>query len=778
MLARQDASLAHSQQPHYPTHPFCLINFTIMDFLADDYEAAKAIPTHILAHFPHIDTPIVEFVNASRLPPERSLPNPSIHLVFSKLLPSHQQPDLFTVQVASQQFTTSMRKEAASAWAGGARSLAGLHPNIRLPFWIITMFELAHASGRGKKTWGAVMSYIQTRLPFMVKTKRQHQVLQGLEKMVHTVGWNARLGPMCTGMDLLPLFRQEMINDRLVDSVAALVAKQVSARPECHGVRIVSLDFQSSLSYGDVLGVPPILLRELRRGINDGHIHRVIIPTYHAPSHWSIYLLDAATKELRFGDSLGWAAPPTETMRIMHWAEQTCGVKFTVGPRLHVPHQEDGVSCGIVMLSVMEHLVMDTVLWSLDTKEFARAELALRLCIGDGRYTCDNLAISPALFSAQSRDVPSVVERRPQDEDSTCDTLSRSTNTTASPENCPDNDGDDWSVVERPPPSSSPVCGNSGGQWDDDSTDSDSSDQVKPPPACPPLSVAIGPVLVPPPSAIKEVGTHVSMRKHVDRRAVDGVPAKGTLLSFFGKVSATEAGERAKEMEQRRRWEDEEATEDMAVLERGREARIMEKKRLANRSRQQKCRVKKKAVKAVQSAATRPVSVKMSLVHGIYSYNIYLLQTINDILCPTADAPAAPVVSANVAELSRPLRLLREQHRINRSTVGRKRVHEYTEAVTTNWGSPMLAQAIIDAGKQAGPLMKPSEICHLLKMENPRLFAKITPQVIGRYIERPPGGPPRWSTRFLNRVQEGNRPHGQTTRTGILVSCRSAKFLN
>lgn len=65
--------------------------------------------------------------------------------------------------------------------------------------------------------------------------------------------------------------------------------------------------------------------------------------------------------------------------------------------------------------------------------------------------------------------------------------------------------------------------------------------------------------------------------------------------------------------------------------------------------------------------------------------------------------------------------------------------------------------------------MSPKAIVDLLRARNPVQFARLTPQVIGRWIEHPKNTAPRWSNKVLERVQMGNKPHGLVTRSGILV---------
>ena len=68
-----------------------------------------------------------------------------------------------------------------------------------------------------------------------------------------------------------------------------------------------------------------------------------------------------------------------------------------------------------------------------------------------------------------------------------------------------------------------------------------------------------------------------------------------------------------------------------------------------------------------------------------------------------------------------------------------------------------------------GPQMSPTAIVKELQKKDVMLFAKLTSQTVGAWIDRS-GEKPRWSDRTLERVEKGNSPGGLTTRVGVLVS--------
>ena len=96
--------------------------------------------------------------------------------------------------------------------------------------------------------------------------------------------------------------------------------------------------------------------------------------------------------------------------------------------------------------------------------------------------------------------------------------------------------------------------------------------------------------------------------------------------------------------------------------------------------------------------------------------------------------------------MSRPLREIKQLSRRKRKphSRGRPQTAVATKAKYTNWFTPLLWNDIEMAANRVGHEMQPSQIVHDLKRRHPQRFAKLTQQVIGRWIDRS-GTIPRWS---------------------------------
>ncbi|KAF8068571.1 hypothetical protein FPV67DRAFT_1448488 [Lyophyllum atratum] len=123
-----------------------------------------------------------------------------------------------------------------------------------------------------------------------------------------------------------------------------------------------------------------------------------------------------------------------------------------------------------------------------------------------------------------------------------------------------------------------------------------------------------------------------------------------------------------------------------------------------------------------------------------------------------------------VAENSRPRRQFKEDQQKKKKPCGRKRVKEHTPALLTNWFQPAIWDQIQVATRRAGKPWSPRLILREAQRLNPKCFAKLTEQVVGRWIdqEAKAEGIYQWRASILERVRRGNAPGGEQTRFGVL----------
>jgi hypothetical protein len=88
-----------------------------------------------------------------------------------------------------------------------------------------------------------------------------------------------------------------------------------------------------------------------------------------------------------------------------------------------------------------------------------------------------------------------------------------------------------------------------------------------------------------------------------------------------------------------------------------------------------------------------------------------------------------------------------------------------------NWQSPFVWLQIEMAARKAGKPWSPHVILKEAQKLDPIVFAGLTEQVIGQWIDPAAKcqGASKWTSIVLDRVKAGNSPDGQSTRQGILV---------
>ncbi|KAF7371545.1 DDE superfamily endonuclease [Mycena venus] len=118
--------------------------------------------------------------------------------------------------------------------------------------------------------------------------------------------------------------------------------------------------------------------------------------------------------------------------------------------------------------------------------------------------------------------------------------------------------------------------------------------------------------------------------------------------------------------------------------------------------------------------------------------------------------------------------LVEEDVRKNKKPCGpkQKEKNKKKDAKLTNWFHPLIWSQVITAAARAGRSWHPSAIVREARKLNLGVFWKLTPQVVGRWIdpEANAAGVSKWKDSVLRNVAwaKGNSPGGHLTRTGIL----------
>lgn len=136
---------------------------------------------------------------------------------------------------------------------------------------------------------------------------------------------------------------------------------------------------------------------------------------------------------------------------------------------------------------------------------------------------------------------------------------------------------------------------------------------------------------------------------------------------------------------------------------------------------------------------------------------------------PLEDTPSH--LKAGVAELSRPHRYSKHVLRHpETSSLGHTYSDNTQKAQRTNWMNPFLWTMIDSAAKAVGYPWRPVDIVQRLKLQQPELFAKLSPQRISDWRDTSIKDQLVWKDNVIAATQHGNHPRGENLRHSILVS--------
>ena len=127
----------------------------------------------------------------------------------------------------------------------------------------------------------------------------------------------------------------------------------------------------------------------------------------------------------------------------------------------------------------------------------------------------------------------------------------------------------------------------------------------------------------------------------------------------------------------------------------------------------------------------------------------------------------------SIAELTRPARAITQRMKEKtRKPQGRKRKIPIRPAKYHNWQTPFVGRQILQAGKQVGWKMSPTDIIAVLQKKDPEVFAGLKRTTVSGWIERS-GSRPQWKGSFLLRIEQGDQPgHNKGGQRGVLVRLR------
>lgn len=300
---------------------------------------------------------------------------------------------------------SQLRTGYSDAWLGGNLSIRVSHlPDLRFPLWTEALLARLAQVNAKRTTWDAAHQWLQMLVAGPVNILHE-LAAKSLRRML-SMPWDERVpgqldhAIMRSG-DLTRLLGQEWLDDEVINGASSWITRQETLRANAPSTIILSTHFYDHLArrFED----PDLPFQNRRRTttemqIMEGNVDIIFIPTNRSNLHWLLVEIDVRNRTIFTRDSLSSHTLLPIDMRnlLIDWlAILFPGELWAVESHM-LPRQQDGHSCGLVVITEMAHIALGLSQWSFNTAVMTRLEWYLRLTelydIEDGSDDFENVS--------------------------------------------------------------------------------------------------------------------------------------------------------------------------------------------------------------------------------------------------------------------------------------------------------------------------------------------------------------------------------------------------
>lgn len=284
-----------------------------------------------------------------------------------------------------------LRLSFNDAWLAGARSITlTSYPTLRFPLWMERLLGELSVVDFLRRSWSRSLSWLvpYTKRPNRVAQELSRKCQDRLERLPFNEHVRGQAGnSILQTRDLTLLLGPHWLDDEVLNAGCDWVMQQ---SPHSGDTSLVlSSHYINSISNRVTDHDIPFHLRKksvIEQRIATGSISFIFIPINIENRHWTLVKVDCATSTLAYGDSLDERAtiPPAIRTLLLHWLTDLLPqARFTDAP-LIVPQQQDGHSCGVIVMTEIAHHCLGLPSFEPKQPESVRMEWFLRLsaCYG------------------------------------------------------------------------------------------------------------------------------------------------------------------------------------------------------------------------------------------------------------------------------------------------------------------------------------------------------------------------------------------------------------
>lgn len=301
-------------------------------------------------------------------------------LSFSDHCPDDLPPDFSRRTIPPRAFSKSLLDSLTLAIVDGKQSiLDSRYPgeSAWLPLWVLAYWDRISVACEAKSSWAAARSWLSDCAADDASPdgKASAAVDDVMEVLGH-LAWDVPLHGCGEGMNssnLADFLRPRKVKGRFVDAIFSDMARRVRDSFR-NNISVQDLTFQQTLrsldsaSRDDYYSSTSFTaLRRLGESLKAGTCEVVVVPINHSKVHWALFVIDARTRAIRYGDTLDWEHPAIDVKRILRWLEYhdiSESFRFLADSPLEHGLQDDSYSCAIGMANIAKRYLFGEPLFT------------------------------------------------------------------------------------------------------------------------------------------------------------------------------------------------------------------------------------------------------------------------------------------------------------------------------------------------------------------------------------------------------------------------------
>ena len=231
-------------------------------------------------------------------------------LCFSPLDPRWTVDELFATLLPPRAWLNVLENDLSDMWGSGMSSIVpplSSNPNLRLPLWIVTFWNMAVEVAEQRDKWRAAEEWLLGRT--------QDSSIREARKLLEKIPWGLKLWSLVSHDKetrvghLAGLLSDEWLSERHIDTISSYLNFRAQKGPESRPTSLVAgLDLQIYLSASARATAEMIRghegLRAYARQISDHCYSRVFIPANVGGNHWLVFSVDFEENKIEYGESL------------------------------------------------------------------------------------------------------------------------------------------------------------------------------------------------------------------------------------------------------------------------------------------------------------------------------------------------------------------------------------------------------------------------------------------------------------------------------------------